>query len=100
MNQHNNLLSFVLGAAIGGAATYYAYKHKDEILEKINDMEDNLHFDQHEWIEKAKEQLDRLTHKFQSTVLTPSDDTIKEDEITRLTEELNALRQEIQALKA
>lgn len=99
MNQQNNLLSFVLGAAIGGAAAYYAYKHKDEILEKINDMEDNLHFDQYEWIEKAKEQLDRLTHKIQSVVHTPSDDTLKEDEIARLTEELNALRQEMQALK-
>ncbi len=104
MNQHNNLLSFVLGAAIGGAAAYYAFKHKDEILEKINDMEDNIHFDQQEWIEKAKEQLDRLTHTFQSTVQrysnTPSEDTIKEDEIARLTEELNTLRQEMQALKA
>ncbi|MFA5215099.1 hypothetical protein [Sulfuricurvum sp.] len=103
MNQQNNLLSFVLGAAIGGAAAYYAYKHKDEILEKINDMEDNLHFDQHEWIEKAKDQLDHLTHTFQSAVQRyshSSNEETKEDEIARLTEELNALRQEMQALKA
>jgi exonuclease VII large subunit len=103
MNQQNTLLSFVVGAAIGGAAAYYAFKHKDEILEKINDMEDNLHFDQHEWIEKAKDQLDHLTHTFQSAVQRyshPANDETKEDEIARLTEELNALRQEMQALKA
>lgn len=104
MNQQNTLLSFVVGAAIGGAAAYYAFKHKDEILEKINDMEDNLHFDQHEWIEKAKDQLDHLTHTFQSAVQRYShssdEATSKEDEVARLTEELNALRQELQALKA
>lgn len=104
MNQQNTLLSFVLGAAIGGAAAYYAYKHKDDIIEKINDMEDNLHFDQHEWIEKAKDQLDHLTHTFQSAVQryshSSNEETSKEDEIARLTEELNALRQEMQALKA
>lgn len=103
MNQQNTLLSFVVGAAIGGAAAYYAFKHKDEILEKIEDMEDNLHFDQHEWIEKAKDQLDHLTHTFQSAVHRYSHTTaeeIKEDEIARLTDELNALREEIQALKA
>ncbi|MDD2265499.1 hypothetical protein [Sulfuricurvum sp.] len=104
MNQQNTLLTFVVGAAIGGAAAYYAYKHKDEILEKINDMEDNLHFDQHEWIEKAKDQLDHLTHTFQSAVQryshSSNEETSKEDEIARLTEELNNLRQEIQTLKA
>lgn len=104
MNQQNTLLSFVLGAAIGGAAAYYAFKHKDEIIEKINDMGDNLHFDQHEWIEKAKDQLDHLTHTFQSAVQRYShssdEESSKEDEVARLTEELNTLRQELQALKA
>ncbi len=104
MNQQNTLLSFVVGAAIGGAAAYYAFKHKDEILEKINDIEDNLHFDQHEWIEKAKDQLDHLTHTFQSAVQryshSSTEETSKEDEIARLTEELNTLRQELQTLKA
>lgn len=103
MNQ-NNLLTFVIGAAIGGAATYYAFKHKDEILEKIDELEGNLHIDRYEWIEKAKEQLEKLTHTFQSTVQRFShgdaEEAVKESEIAQIMEEINKLRQEVQALSA
>lgn len=101
MNQ-NNLLTFVLGAAIGGAATYYAFKHKDEILEKIDELEGTLHIDRHEWIEKAKEQLEKLTQTFQSTIQRYShgdtEEAAKESEVAHIIEELNKLRQEVHAL--
>jgi len=66
MNQNNNLLSFVLGAAIGGAAAYYLFKHQDEILDKIHDLEGNLNINHNEWIEKGKGQLEKLTQSFQA----------------------------------
>lgn len=107
MNQ-NNLLTFAVGAAIGGAAAYYAFKHKDEILgkidEKIDDLEGALHIDRHEWLEKAKEQLDKLTQTFQSTVQRFShgetEEAAKESEVAHILEELNKLRQEVHALSA
>lgn len=104
MNQNTNLLSFVLGAAIGGAAAYYLFKHQDEILDKIHDLEGNLHIDHHEWIEKAKTQLEKLTQSFQSTVErythSEAEETAKESELAHIIDELNKLRQEVQALSA
>jgi exonuclease VII large subunit len=103
MNQ-NNMLGFVLGAAIGGAAAYYIFKHEDEILEKINDLEDHLKIDRHEWVEKAKDQIERLAKSFQSTVQRYSDgeseDAAKESELSYIIEELNKLQKEVQTLNA
>lgn len=104
MNQNTNLLSFIVGAAIGGAAAYYLVKHQDEILDKIHDLEGNLNIDHHEWIEKAKAQLEKLTQSFQTTVEkythTDSEEAAKESEVAHIIEELNALRQEVQRLSA
>jgi polyhydroxyalkanoate synthesis regulator phasin len=98
----NNTIGLVLGAIIGGAATYYAYKHKDDIIGKINELEENLHFDHHELIHDAKEKLDSMTHSVQSTIERFKDhgDTDKADEIADMMKELATLRAEVQALKA
>ncbi|MCK9374360.1 MAG: YtxH domain-containing protein [Sulfuricurvum sp.] len=102
MNQNNTLLSFVLGAAVGGVAAYYVFKHQDEIVDKIHELEENLNIDHHEWVDKAKAQLERLTQTFQSTVErythADTEDAAKESEVSHILEELNRLRKEVQAL--
>ncbi len=98
----NNTIGLVLGAIIGGAATYYAYKHKDDIIGKINELEENLHFDHHELINDAKDKLNSLTHSVQSTFERFKGDIeeIKADKLASMMEELETLRAEIKALKA
>lgn len=100
MNQ-NNLVSFLLGTAIGGAAIYYTLKHQDEIIDKIHELEDNLHFDHHELIETAKDKLDTLTQNVHSTIdrFRGHGETEKDEEIASLMEELARLREEIKALQ-
>lgn len=100
--ERNNTIGLVLGAIIGGAATYYAYKHKDDIIGKINELEDNLHFDHHELINDAKDKLESLTHSVQSTIERFKGDveTVKADKIASMMEEVATLRAEIKALKA
>ena len=44
MNQ-DNTLSFIVGAALGGIAGYYLYKHQDQIVDKIHELEGNLNID-------------------------------------------------------
>ena len=101
MNQ-NNLATFLLGAVLGGAAAYYVFKHQDEIIDKIHDLEENLNLDRHELIDKAKAQLEKLTQSFQTTVErythTDTDEAAKESEVAHIIEELNRLRDEVQAL--
>jgi hypothetical protein len=103
MNQ-NNTASFILGALVGGIATYYAYKHKDDIIGKIEEIESNLNIDHREWIEKAKARLEKLTNTFQSTVQqyahSDTEETAREGEVGHIIEELNQLRAEMAALKA
>jgi len=102
MNQ-NNTLSLLLGAVLGGVATYYAIKHQDDIIDKIHELEDNLNIDHNQLISNAKGKLDQLTSSLQSTIgrYTHTDDTAeKADEVAAIMEELNRLRDEVQALKA
>ena len=98
----NNTISLVLGAIIGGVATYYTYKHKDDIIDKIDELKENLHLDNNEFIHKAKDKLDSLTHSVQSTIerFKSHDNADKADEIASMMEELATLRAEIQTLKA
>lgn len=100
--ERNNTIGLVLGAIIGGAATYYAYKHKDEIIGKINELEDNLHFDHHELINDAKDKLESLAHSVKTTIDGFKEDveTVKADKIASMMEEVAILRAEIKALKS
>ncbi|MDD5051876.1 MAG: hypothetical protein PHO27_03970 [Sulfuricurvum sp.] len=103
MNQ-NNTLNFIIGAALGGIAGYYLFKHQDEIVDKIHELEENLNIDHNELIEKAKIKLDTLTQGVQSTIERYShnsdSDSKKTDEIAVIMEELTRLREEVKALKA
>lgn len=102
--EKNNALTFLLGAVLGGAAAYYAYKHQDEILEGIQDLEGNLNLDNNELIEKTKAQFAQLSQNVQSAVgrytNTSNEESHKDDEISALMEELERLRAEVQTLKA
>lgn len=104
--EKNNALTFLLGAVLGGAAAYYAYKHQDEILTGIQDLEGSLNLDNNELIEKTKAQFNQLSQNVQSAIQrytdTPSEETnsVKEDEIISLKEELDRLRAEVATLKA
>lgn len=103
MNQ-NNTLSFILGAAIGAAAGYYLFKHQDEIVDKIHELEENLNIDHNVLIDKAKNKLDSLTQSVQSTIerYTRSDNSedTQREEILSILSELKQLREEVQTLKA
>lgn len=100
MNQ-NNTLSFILGAAIGAAAGYYLFKHQDEIVDKIHELEGNLNIDHNALIEKAKSKLDSLTQSVQSTIERYSGSDAKStDEITAIMAELKQLRDEVKSLQA
>lgn len=96
----NNSLSFILGAVLGGVATYYALKHQDEIIEKIHELEENLNLDHNELIASAKHKLDQLTQNVQSTIGRFSGNEEKSDEVASIMEELERLRAEVAALKA
>lgn len=101
MNQ-NNTLSFVLGAAIGAAAGYYLFKHQDEIVDKIHELEGNLNIDHNALIDKAKSKLDALTQSVQSTIerYTHGSEEKSPDEIAAIMAELSKLREEVKALQA
>ncbi|MDD2782383.1 hypothetical protein [Sulfuricurvum sp.] len=101
MNQ-NNTLSLILGAAIGAAAGYYLFKHQDEIVDKIHELEGNLNIDHHALINKAKSKLDDLTQSVQSTIerYTHGSEPKTTDEITAIMAELSKLREEVKALQA
>ena len=101
MNQ-NNLLSFVLGATITSIGAYYAYKNKDAIACKINDLEETLVDDYEILVEKAKAKLEALSLAFQETteglLNTNVEDVVKGSEIKHLMKKLDKLQKEIQTL--
>ncbi|WP_310439477.1 hypothetical protein [Sulfuricurvum sp.] len=101
MNQ-DNTLSFIVGAALGGIAGYYLYKHQDQIVDKIHELEGNLNIDHNSLIEKAKSKLDTLTQNVQSTIerYTHGSEPKTTDEITAIMTELARLREEVKALSA
>ena len=103
--EKNHALTFLLGAVIGGAAAYYAYKHQDEILEGIKDLEGSLNLDNNELFEKTKVQFSQLSQNVQSAIGRYTDTSTNEtpqneEEISALMEELERLRAEVQILKA
>jgi polyhydroxyalkanoate synthesis regulator phasin len=101
MNQ-DNTLSFIVGAALGGIAGYYLYKHQDQIVDKIHELEGNLNIDHNSLIEKAKSKLDTLTQNVQSTIerYTHGSEPKTTDEITAIMTELARLREEVRELSA
>ncbi|HQS66480.1 MAG TPA: hypothetical protein PLM93_04745 [Sulfuricurvum sp.] len=104
--EKNNALTFLLGAVLGGAAAYYAYKHQDEILTGIQDLEGSLNLDNNELIEKTKAQFGQLSQNVQSAIQRYTDTagednhSLQEEEISFLKEELDRLRAEVATLKA
>lgn len=98
----SNLLGFAVGAAITGISAYYVYKNKDEISNKISDLEDTLIDDYGELVTKAKDNLSELMKVFQSTAQEFLNggivDGIKENEIKYLVKKLDKLQKEIESL--
>ncbi|MGA9046136.1 hypothetical protein [Sulfuricurvum sp.] len=99
---HNNTLTFIVGAALGTIAGYYLFKHQDEIVDKIHELEGNLNIDHNTLIDKAKSKLDTLTQNVQSTIerYTHGSEAKTTDEITEIMAELSRLREEVKALQA
>lgn len=99
---HNNTLTFIVGAALGTVAGYYLFKHQDEIVDKIHELEGNLNIDHNALIDKAKSRLDMLTQNVQSTIerYTHGSEPKTTDEITEIMAELSRLREEVKALQA
>lgn len=98
MNQ-NNTLSFILGAAIGAAAGYYLFKHQDEIVDKIHELEEHLNIDHNVLIDKAKTKLDSLTQNVQSTIDRYTHNDESNNELQEIMAELARLREEVKSLQ-
>lgn len=103
--ERNNAIGLILGAVIGGAVAYYAYKHQDEILSSIHDLEESLNLDNNELIEKTKAQFNQLSQNVQTAIQSYTDSptdkpTTQEERIDSLMEELTRLRAEVQTLKS
>ena len=98
MNQ-NNTLSFVLGAAIGAVAGYYLFKHQDEIVDKIHELEEHLNIDHNVLIDKAKTKLDSLTQSVQSTIERYTHNDESNTELQEIMAELAKLREEVKSLQ-
>jgi hypothetical protein len=98
MNQ-NNTLSFILGAAIGAAAGYYLFKHQDEIVDKIHELEEHLNIDHNVLIDKAKTKLDSLTQSVQSTIERYTHNDESNTELQEIMAELAKLREEVKSLQ-
>ena len=98
MNQ-NNTLSFILGAAIGAAAGYYLFKHQDEIVDKIHELEEHLNIDHNVLIDKAKTKLDSLTQSVQSTIERYTNNDESNTELQEIMAELAKLREEVKSLQ-
>ena len=99
----DNTLSFIVGAAVGGIAGYFFFKHQDQIVDKIHELEENLHIDPNAIIDKAKNKLDSLTQSVQSTIerySSSGNDEKSTDEITSIMAELAKLRDEVRELSA
>ena len=98
----SNLFGFAVGAAITGISAYYVYKNKDEISNKINNLEETLIEDYGVVVNKAKEKLEELMKVFQSTAQEFLHggivDEIKENEIKHLVKKLDKLQKEIESL--
>lgn len=98
----SNLFGFAVGAAITGIGAYYVYKNKDEISNKINNLEETLIDDYGELVTKAKDKLAELMKVFQSTAQEFLHggivDEIKENEIKQLVKKLDKLQKEIESL--
>ncbi len=98
----NSLIKFLLGTAIGGVGVYYAIKHKDEIMEKINQLEEEYKIDSDKIVQSAKDKLDALTKNIQSKLEEFKGDAAenKNDSIDVIIEELNHLRKEVSKFKS
>ncbi len=98
----NSLSNFLIGTAIGGVGVYYLLKHKDEIMEKIDQLEEEYKIDSDKIIQSAKEKLDALTKNIQSKLEEFKDDAVenKNDSIDAIIEELNHLRKEVSKFKS
>ena len=98
----SNLFSFAVGAAITGVSAYYVFKNKDEISNKISDLEETLIDDYGELVTKAKDKLAELMKVFQSTAQEFLNggivDGIIENEIKHLVKKLDKLQREIESL--
>lgn len=100
MNDDHNLLSFILGAAIGGVAAYYLLKHQDEIAEKIREIEEGMNLEENALIEQARNKFDALGEAIRTTFQSSSADEAKPspNELASIMEELARLREEVRAL--
>jgi predicted PurR-regulated permease PerM len=99
----DNLLSFIFGAAITGAGAYYAFKNKDEIANKIEDIEDAIADDYEDLVKKSKIKLEELTSVVQSTVQSflhgGTADVVVEGELKLVLKKLDKLQKEIELFR-
>lgn len=65
---NKNGLYLILGTIAGATLAYMAYRHKDEILEKVRELEAQMKEKKGEWGEKAGELADKAKEGFNTLV--------------------------------
>ncbi len=89
--------SFVLGAIIGGFAAYYAVTHKEEIIEKVQKIEDKLN--KNETFTSLKQKFESMTAKVQGMYDRFSGkDKDAEDSLDSLMNEIEMLKAQVERL--
>lgn len=61
---NKNGLYLILGTIAGATLAYMAYRHKDEILEKVRELEIQIKEKKGVWSEKAEEFADKAKEGF------------------------------------
>jgi polyhydroxyalkanoate synthesis regulator phasin len=100
MIERKDSLNFLLGAVVGGIATYFVYKHKDDIVDKLVEIEGKLNIDHNEIFNNTKQKLDTMADKIKSTFSRFSGSNETTQDAETLLKEIAELKAEIQALKA
>ncbi len=93
--------NFIFGAMIGAIGAYYAHKHKDEIIEKIKEIEDTYHIDSKQIIDTTKKKIESIVSSIQEKIENFELGTteIAHESIDAMLEDMKRLKKELAQLK-
>jgi demethoxyubiquinone hydroxylase (CLK1/Coq7/Cat5 family) len=91
--------NFIVGAVIGVFGAYYAHKHKDEIIEKIKELEEFYDTESAEIVKIAKRKLDSLVSSLQEKIENFRDGEMAHESIDAMLEDMKRLKKELAQLK-
>jgi len=61
-------VNFIFGALIGAVGAYYTHKHKNEIIDKIKELEDMYHKDSKQIIDSTKKKIESIVSNIEEKI--------------------------------